>query len=101
MPYQVEYTYFNAFSFAGHEMEGTTLLPFSSGSIDMRVTISAEYEGIVDVLPTTEHVVIGVLKQGGAGRKFELTTSPCPSYIQIEQVQLVDLLECYEDAECH
>jgi len=100
MPFQIEYTYLDAYSFSGHKLEGSTLVQFTSGSVDLRVTISAEYEGIVDVLPTTEHDVMGVLKPGGAGRKFELTTSHCPSYIQIEPAQLSDLLKCYEEAMC-
>jgi hypothetical protein len=105
MPYRIEYTYTGAYTFVGHELIDAVLVPFSADVIDARVSISAEYEGIVDALPTTEFDVIGVLNTGSLNTgsrlgTFELQASPCPSYFEIEPVQLTDLLECYADGSC-
>ena len=100
MPHQIEYTYLQAYSFEGQKLVDATLVPFSAEAIVARVSISAEYEGIVDVLPTTERDVIGILRSGYGGRALELTTSLCPSYYQIESAQMSDLLECYRDGLC-
>ena len=100
MPYRIEYTYTGAYTFVGDELIDAVLVPFSADVIDARISISAEYEGIVDALPTTGFDVIGVLKTGDRLGAFELQASPCPSYVVIDPVQLTDLLECYADGSC-
>jgi len=100
MPYRIEYTYFGAFSFTGHEIVGATVVPFATSVIDAQVSISAEYEGIVDALPTTESNVIGVLRTGRNEQGFKIETFPCPSYFEINQDQLSDLMKCYSEGLC-
>lgn len=100
MPYLIEYSYPGAYGFEGHKVVDATLVPLSVDAIDARVSISAEYEGIVDQLPEMESDVIGVLRSENGGRRFELTASICPSYYEIGPAQVADLLECYRDGSC-
>lgn len=76
------------------------LIPFEAENIDARVSIYANYEGIVDSLPPTEGDVIGVLRSFHDGTTLRLTTLLCPSYHQINSAQLADLLDCYGDGAC-
>ncbi|MEO9822204.1 MAG: hypothetical protein ABJ370_03060 [Paracoccaceae bacterium] len=100
MPYEIEYSYIGAFGFDGQKLVDATLVPFSVDQIDARVSISADYEGVVDVLPTTEHDVIGILRSNRDRNTFEVTSSICPTYFRIESNQLSDLLACYAEGNC-
>ena len=98
MPYLTEYAYIGAYRFEGHSLIDAGLVPYSGNSIDAHVSISADYGGIVDQLPITGVDIIGVIR---VGSNLEVTTSYCPSYFQIENSQVSDLLTCYEEAECY
>lgn len=100
LPWQLQYTYPEAYRFEGHIFENGTLRPFSVGGIDARVSISEDYEGIMDALPVTDTDVLGVLRSIRSGNRFELTLSPCPSYYQLDQDELADLLDCYAEGVC-
>lgn len=100
MPARIEYTYFDAYRFEGHQILGGELVPFADESIDIRISISAEYEGMADTLPPTSQDVIGVLRSSPRRNRLELNASACPTYISIESSQLADLLACISDGEC-
>lgn len=100
MPNEIRYRYLGAYRFEGHRLENAVLVPFSTKVIDASVTISAEYAGVVDLLPKTETYVVGVLRPSFRANAYELTTSICPSYHQIETDQVADLLECYRIGPC-
>lgn len=99
-PHWIEFSYPWAYSFDGHKVDDARLVPFSSDAIGARVTISAEYEGIVDQLPAASSDVIGVLRSQYGGRSFELTTDSCPTYDPADPAQVSDLLTCYREGEC-
>ncbi len=100
MPSQIDYTYRNAFSFDGLQLIDGASHPFQADSIDMRITISEEYEGVVDVLPSTGHDVIGILRSVREGAAWEIDSWICPSYLPIEAAQVEDLLACYNEGAC-
>ena len=100
MPYRIEYTYTDAYRFEGHQLLDGDLIPFVADSIDANVSISADYEGIIDTLPPTGSDVLGTLRAIYDGRRLELTTSLCPSYYQVSPAQVADLLECYNEGAC-
>ena len=100
MPYQIEYTYLDAFRFEGHQILNDELVPLVKEGIDVRISISAEYEGIADVFPPLGSDVIGVLRSVLEGRRLELTATPCPTYLPIEPSQVKDLLTCIDEGEC-
>jgi hypothetical protein len=101
MPSRIEYTYNDAYSFEGHKIENAKLVPFSADALNVRVFITSEYEGLVDVLPETDREVIGTLHRDRYdARTFELSISFCPTYFQIEPAQVSDLLECYSSGSC-
>ncbi len=100
MPAQIEYTYFDAYRFEGHQILNGELVPFADEDIDIRISIFAEYEGIADALPPASRDVIGVLRPSLRRNKLEIGASPCPTYIPIGSSQLVDLLACINDGEC-
>ncbi|MEP6018827.1 MAG: hypothetical protein ABJ251_10140 [Paracoccaceae bacterium] len=100
MPYQIEYSYLDAFRFDGQQILNGKLVPLVLESIDARISISAEYEGIVDALPDTGMDVIGVLRPVLEGKRLEITASPCPTYQPVEASQVTDLLVCINEGEC-
>lgn len=100
LPTQIEYTYFDAYRFEGHQILNGELLPFEEENIDIRISIFDAYEGIVDGLPLTSRDVIGVLRPSQRRNRLEVTASPCPTYTPIETSQLADLLACISDGEC-
>ena len=100
MPAQIEYTYFDAYRFEGHQILNGKLVPFADKSIDVRISIFAEYEGMADALPLTSRDVIGVLRPSQRQNRLEVVASPCPTYIPIEPSQLADLLACISDGDC-
>ncbi|MEP3945429.1 hypothetical protein [Ascidiaceihabitans sp.] len=100
MPMTTEFTYQSAYSFEGHKIEGTMLVPFVAQHIRMRIAISADYGGIMDTLPRTESMVIGILHSTHNGKALELVTSFCPTYFPISPEQLSDFLECKSSGEC-
>nr|WP_319948221.1 hypothetical protein [uncultured Shimia sp.] len=101
MPAKMEYTYFDALRFEGLQILDGELVPFIAESVDVRISILAENEGIVDALPPTGDEVIGVLRSPMTGRKsLEATASPCPTYLPVEPFQLADLLVCINNREC-
>lgn len=103
MPMNIEYWYRSAFRFDGSQIVDGSLVPFSSTHIDACVSISAEYEGIVDQLPVTDQDVIGVLHLAWSSAEYstyELSASVCPSYDPAKPAQLQDLLACYREGEC-
>lgn len=100
MPAQIEYTYFDAYRFEGHQILDGELVPFVDDGIDIRISIFAEYEGIADALPPTSRDVIGVLRPSLRRNKLEIVASACPTYTPIGSSQLADLLACINDGEC-
>jgi hypothetical protein len=100
MPAQIEYTYFDAYRFEGHQIMNGELIPFADEGIDIRISIFAEYEGIADALPPTSEDVIGVLLPSRGLNRLEIEASACPTYIPIEASQLADLLTCIKSGEC-
>lgn len=100
MPYQIEYTYLNAYRFEGHQILSGELVPLVVENIDARISIFAEYEGTVDSLPPTGSDVVGVLRPVLEGKRLELTASLCPTYHPIEPPQVIDLLACINEGEC-
>ncbi len=100
MPWQIEYFYLSAYRFEGHQFIDGKFIPFTAENIDARFSISAHYGGMFDKLPPTEIDVIGALQFTNGEKTYEVTTSPCPTYEQIEPSQAVDLLQCFVDGEC-
>ncbi|WP_282118285.1 hypothetical protein [Ruegeria atlantica] len=100
MPNHIEYTYLSAYRFEGHQYIEGKLIPFVAENIDARFSISATYEGIVDLLPPTEIDVLGALQLTNVEEAYEVTTSICPAYEQIEPDQAADLFQCFADGEC-
>ena len=100
MPARIEYAYFDAYRFEGHQILNGKLVPFADERIDIRISIFAEYEGIVDVLPLTSRDVIGVLRPSLGRNRLEIEASPCRTYTPIESSQLADRLACISDGEC-
>ncbi len=100
MPAQIEYTYFDAYRFEGHQILNGELVPFADEGIDIRISIFAEYEGIADALPPTSRDLIGVLRSSQRRNRLEIDASPCPTYLPIGSSQLADLLACINDGEC-
>ena len=100
MPAQIEYTYFDAYRFEGHQILNGELVPLVDEGIDIRISIFAEYQGMADALPPTSRDVIGVLRPSPRRNKLEINASPCPTYTPIESSQLADLLTCINDGEC-
>ncbi len=100
MPWQIEYFYLSAYRFEGHQFIDGKFIPFTAENIDARFSISAHYGGMFDKLPPTEIDVIGALQFRNGEKTYEVTTSPCPTYEQIEPSQAVDLLQCFVDGEC-
>ena len=100
MPASFTYTYWDAYRFEGHRLLGTTLVPFSTDSIDLRISVIAEYQGAVGSLPVTERDIIGVLRPDEAGGNFSVQTDLCPSYFEIDAEGIEDLLACYRSGDC-
>jgi len=100
MPIETEFTYLRAYRFVGHRHVHGNLAPFSSATIDARVSISAEYEGLVDMLPKERLHVVGVLRSKEIGAGFELRTGFCPSYFAVSPALQADILRCYADGMC-
>lgn len=100
MPWQIEYFYFSAYRFEGYQLVDGKFIPFTAESIDARFSISAHYFGMSDELPPTEIDVLGALQFSNGENAYEVTTSPCPTYEQVEPSQVADLLECFADDEC-
>lgn len=100
MPYQIEYYYLDAFSFEGYKIDAGKKFAFPTKPINARISISAEYEGVIDLLPKTGVNVIGVLRTVFGGRAYELTTAICPTYYEIDDAQIFDLHACYQDGSC-
>lgn len=101
MPHKVEYSYLGAFSFVGNKVVNGTLVPLTVEVIDAHISFSTQYvDGFYDRLPPTETNVIGVLKPSRGGQTKKLTTSVCPTYFGIDNSQISDLLQCYQDGVC-
>jgi hypothetical protein len=100
MPNEIAFTYVGAYRFRGQQLNSGLLEPLVVDAINVTLSIHEEYEGVVDDLPETGKVVIGVLQTTGDGGPWYLRTSLCPSYFAIEQDQVNDLLACYQDGDC-
>ncbi|MEM8836529.1 MAG: hypothetical protein AAGE89_00425 [Pseudomonadota bacterium] len=100
MPQRIEYTYGRAYSFQGYRFIDGKFVPFSVDAINARVSISSNYQGIVDVLPETEIDVLGILRSRVDWKVHELTTSYCPTYLKLSPDMLDDLISCYDEGAC-
>lgn len=100
MPNRIEYHYIGAYTFEGLRNVGTEFVPFSTKSVNVRVSIQDEHEGALSLLPATHTDVIGVLTSVSLGRATEATSSLCPTYVSIDAEQKADLLACYRSGEC-
>ena len=100
MPARIDYTYFDAYRFEGHQILNGELVPFSDESIDIRISMFADYAGLADALPPTSGDVIGVLRPSPRRNRLEIVALACHTYIPIESSQLADLLTCIRDGEC-
>ncbi|WP_037317337.1 hypothetical protein [Ruegeria halocynthiae] len=100
MPDHIEYTYSGAYRFEGHQFIDGEFIPLVAEEVDARFSISILYYGIVDLLPPTEIDVVGALRLTKGVNIYEVTTSVCPTYEQVEPAQMADLLQCFADGEC-
>ncbi len=100
MPNRIEYTYLGAYRFEGHRLLDGILIQFVAEDIDARVSISSEYEGIVDLLPPTDIYVAGILRRYQNNKRVELVTSPCPTFYSISPLEQADLLKCFAEGAC-
>jgi len=100
LPVQIEYTYFNAYRFSGHQILNGELVPFVDDGVHVRISIFDAHEGMVDALPPTARDVFGMLRPSSKGKGMEVIASTCPTYLTIEPDQLADLLVCKRDGAC-
>ena len=100
LPAQIEYTYFDAYRFIGYQILNGELVPLIDEGVDIRISIYAEYEGIVDALPLTTTEVLGMLRPSPKRNSMEIVATACPTYIPIDPSQLADLLTCMSEGEC-
>jgi len=92
LPSSIQFTYVNEFSFRGSRIVGGALVSFKTDKIEMRVSVSQEYEGSSDQIPPLGKRVVGLMIEG-SGQWSIVETNPCGTFFEISDYELQILLQ--------